>query len=322
MTDSGATDPNNDMSNQGSDRCRKWKVVTGLIATVVALGIGGALVAPGYHDALHDIPAPLSISETVAPGIDPDYYEAEELAPVAGTDIDWVGADADEPPPVGSFRVRGDDLLIDGQAADVVDRAAAIWDRFVTLIPPEHRQMLVGFELMAMEYEGAHVYPTDADPSKWVLGVAEGLGSDLDMTLIHEWAHLVTLQAGEVPPNPNAVGCRTFFTGEGCALPHSTINQFVEAFWSQDSIDESDRIYAIQDVVDYYDALDAFLAERPGEFVTEYAATNPAEDLAETFAVFILHDRPTGNEIKDLKVLFLWDDPNLVTLRDQVRAKL
>jgi hypothetical protein len=58
------------------------------------------------------------------------------------------------------------------------------------------------------------------------------------------------------------------------------------------------------------------------QFVTDYAATNPAEDLAETFTIFVTEDRPTGDTIADQKVQLLWADADLVELRAQIRSAL
>jgi len=44
--------------------------------------------------------------------------------------------------------------------------------------------------------------------------------------------------------------------------------------------------------------------------------------LAETFAEFILEERPEGDLVKDRKVRFLWDDPALVELRAQIQEGL
>jgi hypothetical protein len=58
-------------------------------------------------------------------------------------------------------------------------------------------------------------------------------------------------------------------------------------------------------------------------FVTEYAATNPGEDIAEVFAVFVTRaDKPTGLSIKDKKVQMLYEYPDLVHLRTQIRTNL
>ncbi len=320
---------------------RPWRALLGVAVLAGALGIVGTLAvvavteqagppAPGKaytETALAETPTtPLDTTTTAPPATTTTTTVAvqdEEVPPPTVTEPD-TGDDFtfDEPAPVATFDVEGDSLVAEGVPGDLGERADKVWNRFVELVPPEERSMVAAFELMGIEYEGAHVYPTDDDPTRWVLGVSEGLGRDLDETLLHEWGHLVTLSASEVPPNPNALGCKTYFTGEGCALPDSTFARFVEAFWPQDMIDEVDGIYMIEDEDEYFDALDTFLAEHEGAFVTEYAATNPGEDLADTIAVFILTDRPDGDEVRDDKVRFLWDDPVFVELRERIRANL
>ena len=226
------------------------------------------------------------------------------------------GEDAETP--IGVFTVDGDRLGTGNVAPDVADDARKIWERFVTLIPADQRQMVVGFELLSEDFGGAYVYATDDDPTKWVLAVGRGLGDELDGVLIHEFGHLLTLQAREVPPGNDADTCSTYFTGEGCALSGSTFARFVDRFWPQSMIDDVNRIQETAD----RDAADAFYNRHRDEFVTDYATTNPGEDLAETFAVFVMGDKPVGDTIADRKVRFLWDDPAMTALRDQIRVDL
>jgi hypothetical protein len=83
-------------------------------------------------------------------------------------------------------------------------------------------------------------------------------------------------------------------------------------------IDEVNRIQETGDA----DAAEAFYDRHRDDFVTDYATTNPGEDLAETFTVFVMQDRPSGSTIADRKVLFLWNDPAMTALRDQIRTHL
>lgn len=244
-------------------------------------------------------------------GIEPDWVDADEQD---GVD---TGHDGEEEP-LGTAEIDGDRIDTTGLSPEVAAQATAIWSRFVELIPADQRQMVTGFELLDEDYRGAHVYPDEVDPTKWVLGVGLGLGEDLDDVLIHEFAHLLTLRAEEVPPSDHDGACPTYHTGEGCALRGSTMAEFVKRFWPRDMRDAIEELYASEDEA----AFDAFYQERKDQFVTDYAATNPAEDLAETFAHFVTEDRPTGDTIADQKVQLLWADPDLVELRTQIRSAL
>ena len=221
------------------------------------------------------------------------------------THDDWA-----ELAPLGSFEVDGDRIDTSGVDADTAALAERIWSRFVTLIPADQRQMLVRFELLTAD-EGGHVYQDENDPTRWVMGIGSDLGNEEDYVLIHEFAHLLTLQAGEVPPADDDGSCPTYHTGEGCALSDSTFAGFVDRFWSDDLLEQLES-----------DGPDAVYDDDPSRFVTDYAATNPAEDLAETFTAFVLRDRPSGDTVADQKVQFLWDDVDMVALRDQIRAEL
>lgn len=228
--------------------------------------------------------------------------------------------DIDEEEVLGTFAVDGDTIDLSNAATpEVAEQAQEVWERFTQIIPADQREMLTSFELNSAEAGGGYVYPND-NPSTWSMGISLGLGEDLDYVLIHEFAHLLTLQAEEVPPaaddNPDA--CSTYFTGEGCALSGSTMAEFVQRFWPQSQLDE---IRGLQEAEDY-DGLDAFYRENADDFVTDYATTNPAEDLAETFTAFVLNNQPTGDTIADEKVNLLWADADMVELRDQIRASL
>ena len=313
----------------------RWVAVVAIAVVVaVAAGVGGAvgawaaspddLVLESVDELRPDVPFPDDPGEFddfdgQFPGDEfPEDEFGEEEFREEPDNGHGDATSAEEP--IARFEVRGGRLAGDA-ASDHVRQANKIWTRFVELIPPDQRQMVQAFELLDEGYEGAHVYPDERDPSKWTIGVGLGLGSDLDFVLIHEFAHLLTLHAGQAPPDLGSeAGCQTFFTGEGCALAQSTIARFVDRFWPADLQDQVFEIEAIEDEDRYLDALDRFYVARADDFVTDYAATNPGEDLAETFTAFVLADRPAGDSISDQKVQFLWEDARLVALRDQIRS--
>jgi len=67
---------------------------------------------------------------------------------------------------------------------------------------------------------------------------------------------------------------------------------------------------------------DAFYENNAEAFVTDYAATSIAEDIAESFSYFVMKDKPTGSAVKDKKVQFFYEFPVLVQLRTKIRASL
>ena len=56
--------------------------------------------------------------------------------------------------------------------------------------------------------------------------------------------------------------------------------------------------------------------------MTEYAASNPDEDFAESFVAFVLKEKPTKSTTVDQKIRFFYDFPELVEMRDFIRSNL
>ena len=143
---------------------------------------------------------------------------------------------------------------------------------------------------------------------------------DLAVTLIHEYAHMLTLANNQVNHRLRSADvCArdgTYFMpvgGEGCTKSKSYLNVFVEEFWNDASIKKAAQARALGKTKDLY-------AANEDVFVTWYAATSPEEDIAESFTNFILERKPTSDEkVRDQKILFFYEYPALVTLREEIR---
>jgi len=216
----------------------------------------------------------------------------------------------------------------------------AIWNYFVAIIPPERRDMLSEFTIFT---DGRYNYlaavaQTDDDPKRWILEV-DILDSDsyleLTFTLIHEQGHLLTLTEEQVPPNlviynnpdndeiyeRELSACPQYFTGEGCSTPDSYINEFFNRFWT-DFYEEWEEIDLIEDEDKRERELDDFYETYQDQFLTDYAVTNPAEDIAESWTFFVLSPKPELNSIADEKILFFYEYPELVQLRQDILTRV
>lgn len=246
------------------------------------------------------------------------------------------------------YPVNGDDLgdpVIKSVEADLVplqkDNASHTdtWRYFTTLIPAGERSMVNRFVIVTDGPSNilASVYQDEDDPGLWVIEVdAADLGDRkaLMFTLVHEYAHLLTLQPSQVPPdiqifddpgNPSLreyrmEKCETFFPGEGCSLPDSYINAFYQSFWTDIAAawQPVDDLGEGEDIEAYYEALYDFYEEHQDQFLTDYAATNASEDIAESFSYFIFSPRPAADSIASEKILFFYNYPELVQLRGQI----
>ncbi len=215
---------------------------------------------------------------------------------------------------------------------DPIPRHLQAWNRITELVPDRYLNLLTGLEILEGDGDAAaYVYPDDNDPTRWVMGIdVSGMddAEEFTHTIVHELGHLVTLNSDQVPPVPVnsrydavAEACRTYFTGEGCALDGSYMGLFAERFWN-DILDEWLALDEITDEDAYWEAADRFWSRHADRFISDYAATNPGEDMAETFAWFVLNDRPAGDTVAEQKVLNMWDQPELVSLREQIRSGL
>jgi hypothetical protein len=216
------------------------------------------------------------------------------------------------------------------------------WHFFADIIPPEWRDELKGFRAMTDGPDNtlASIYQTDQDPDHWVLEVDVLDNFDpatLAETSFHELAHLISLNSTQVTPdiavyeNPDdqkvfdqeKADCPTYFVAEGCAHSDSYLYQFVKKFWGG-LFDEWSKINAIQNAEERSKALLDFYHAHKDEFVSSYASTNPVEDLADSFAAFILAPDPhgEGHTIAEQKILFFYHSPELVTLRSDIHTRV
>ena len=215
-----------------------------------------------------------------------------------------------------------------------------IWDYFTALIPAEEREFVVEYSIITDGHDNllSAVTQTYNDPSLWALEVDIADSNDyynLTFTLIHEFGHLLTLNANQVPPSTDVFNnpddnmlyrqevslCPNYFPGEGCSTPDSYINAFHQRFWTN-LFDEWSVIDQIEDEVIYYEQLEQFYSQYQEQFVSEYATTSPAEDIAESWSHFVLAPRPQGATIAEQKILFFYEYPELVELREEILNRL
>lgn len=199
-------------------------------------------------------------------------------------------------------------------------RHQEIWDFFVRLVPADFRTRIVEFEVIYgnNDLQGYVAPLDDNDLSRWKMGLAIEAAGDLSkidfnelftQVVIHELAHVLTLDETQVNVGGSDRSCAEYYTGEGCSIEPSYINRLFDLGWAD--------IFDQHDDNDPYATYDRY----PDRFVSDYAATNPGEDIAETIAFFITEPTVrTGNTIADQKIQLMYEFPTLVRLRDEIRA--
>ena len=229
----------------------------------------------------------------------------------------------------GSDLIKKQDYSVAGSSLAyqrLTDKHQEIWAMVLQVIPESFRGNLSEFLIFSGEENSTagFVVQTSNDLSKWQMGIAIDFayqsgfnaGGELAYTIIHEFAHILTLNNTQIDASIGASSCSNYFPGEGCANTDSYINQLYLRFWADiwsEYQAATDSEYAQQEFYDKY----------KDRFVTQYASTNPGEDIAESFTYFVtLENKPTGNPIADQKVLMMYEYPELIELRNYIRTNL
>ena len=235
--------------------------------------------------------------------------------------------------------------LMEWQDGD--DKHIESWNIFTQVMPPEYMNDVVWFTIFTdgIEWLEMDVF-LEEDSQKWSLlfDIQDWycLG-DLDedrvkFTMIHEFGHILSLGPSEIDVDfelrdlgyelddtfhdvllEKEPTCDTgIITTYGCAEQDSYINEFAQEFDAakySDSINFQYRIYSNE----WTENLWNYYTENRDEYVTDYATGSTQEDFAETFTFFILSEKPQGNLVLEQKILFFYDYPELVEIRDYIR---
>lgn len=222
---------------------------------------------------------------------------------------------------------------------NTLEKHEEIWGLFTKLIPSSQRMDVQSFQVFSDGVDNvlAAVELDENNFGKWIVSVdlADSFDEngtlrtrELTETLIHEYAHILTLRAGQLRLYADAeendearkMACKTYYLPEGCALLDSYVYLYHKEFWSELI---KDHPLTLDSASQEYEAeLDAFYERHKEEFVTSYAATNPEEDMAETFIFFVVEEKPTGTSMRDRKILFFWNFPVLRSLRTYIRGQI
>lgn len=236
-----------------------------------------------------------------------------------------------------------EDLILPASPDQRIESRAAheyIWSYFKAIIPARDRSFVSEFSILSDGRDNilAGVSPTYRDPGKWTLKVDSADAGDpysLTYSLLHEYGHLLTLNASQVPPDQRVffhpgnraihdqavASCPRYFTGEGCSNAGSYMNGFFDRFWSSVHA-EWQRVQNTEGPEARQDRLNAFHHAHEDQFLTRYAATGPEEDIAESWAYFILSPKPEPASVADQKILFFYDYPELISLRQEILNRL
>ena len=283
-----------------------------------------------------------------------DYALAQEQSESEG---EYIEGSTDDGYPIAFYDVSGNDIILNKLPSlpsnllylqQDIEKHQEIWNVFTKLIPESSRNVNVFYlttdgedgigagverdidniSMWNLFYDVLDAYPTEILDDKEII-----------YTTIHEYGHIVTSGTDQIDIDLEFINTFTdenfdelfqikseschpnVLVFDGCAKSTSYTNLFYQKFWI-DIISEWNEIQYIEDDEEFYEQSDIFYQKYENRFLTMYSSTNIDEDIAESWTVFVLHDKPIDDTISDQKILFFYDFPELVDLREYIRNGL
>jgi hypothetical protein len=155
-------------------------------------------------------------------------------------------------------------------------------DEFVVFVPTVERAArgeVVGF-----------VIPSNS-LGTWTLALApHQLSNDeLAHTMIHELGHLLTLNESQWDPTATDSSCDWLPPPDGCLAASAILSDYVAKAWNTKTYRSYLELWGGK-TAPSTSAQDAWYRKHRSEFYNDYAASSLAEDFAESFAAWCLHE--------------------------------
>ncbi len=145
-------------------------------------------------------------------------------------------------------------------------------------------------------------------------------GAETMLLIVHELAHILTLNNDQIPPESSCNYDQPEPCLEASGDSDGLYENFVERFWSKEDIETSaDAVNASEDGSP---AESSLYVENPESYVSEYASSQPGEDIAESFAHYVVTNSYGGNSIADQKQGFFDDFEIAEDYKQQMRQGL
>lgn len=196
-------------------------------------------------------------------------------------------------------------------------------ERVLEIFPSQYgeklREFLV-FKDTAGEF-GAFVKTISPTHTFWTFAVSSDLlgkeKTELSKELIvHELAHIISYESVVGLPLPATASCHTYFKKRGCPKENSYLAIFVKEFWSDSDLDRAEQFKKAKNPLVMADDYFETTAE---EYISGYAALSPEEDLAESFAQYVIARESRKNTTVSKKTWWFEQFSDLQDVRDSVK---
>ena len=267
-----------------------------------------------------------AVATTAAPGADDEYDPSLTRGDVDCSQEELESDGADYFDAFVSAHYVVDGRLGQVCFGDEDSTLLAAWELLAAVSPPSELgalAILAGFDLGDAADEAGGVTLAfvnvigDQDGTAFQMSMnlpaSEESANEFALTVAHELSHIFAGEFDQLDRDSEEANCETYFNGEGCFLPGAYLDDWVDEFWSEDELAQLDP-----DEGDDPEGADDRCNLNP-DFLGAYAATNPDEDFAESFAAFVfgLEVDPPG--LKD-KMAFFAVRPELAEFRDRAEG--
>ncbi len=228
----------------------------------------------------------------------------------------------------------GEITLISGEADESHED---LWILLVVLLPSDYVERYV-VEFTVFDSEDTLAYVSELAEDQWEFAISINADPERAVTIVHEFGHIVALNNTQYDTYPTIISdneeplsedefsdglekdmaaCSSIVFEDGCAIEDSYLAMFTEEFWVD---------YDVGNILelDVDESFGYFFDDNPDAFVSEYAATNPIEDFAESFSYFVgldKEDYPVDGDLYEMDAKILWFEqfPELVDMRETIR---
>lgn len=233
---------------------------------------------------------------------------------------------------ISLYEIRGDKILLHTEynvanhlksLQSNKDKHKNIWNLFAKLIPRNERKKITQFMIYEGEANGSAGFVVELSDTldEWVMGIAIDyafengnlINQELLHTMIHEYGHVLTLNDSQLDPTISRETSVTYHPGEGASKTNSYINKLFNLYW-KDIFELHTNATTNSTLYDFYNT-------HKNRFVTDYAVTNPPEDIAEVFTYFIM-EKISNGEIAKKKINMLKSHSELVLLKSAIKINL
>lgn len=271
---------------------RAWIIAIAIVATI-AIAIAIVVVIVGQQRPAHDpLPSDASLGQDGA-----RQTEDEDLGTMYVYDV--LGDGTLDPPAAGA--------------------AAAVWDAFTRVATPEFTaEVVLSYGVGTSDTSDLLAWVTqDLDaPEYWHLSVNLASAQDMSYlltTLIHEYAHILTLDVSQMPVEGD---CLIEAPSQSCWYEDAYLSAYWREFWSGYG-DSAPAAESTDDAL-----ATAFYEAHEEDFVSGYAATNVQEDIAEAFMAYVIEPVPDPTlSVVAAKMAFFDRYPELAAIRERIRAE-